>query len=37
MGRDLKEIGHNIMEVPSSHLRGEPEDKYASSGQDSKL
>jgi len=23
MGRDLKEIGDNVMEVPSCHLRGE--------------
>jgi len=35
MGKDLKEIGDNIMEVTSGHLRGESEYKYESSSQES--
>jgi len=36
MGKDLKEIGDNVMEVTSRHLLGESEDKYGSSSQDSR-
>jgi len=33
MGKDLKEISDNVMEVTSRRLRGESEYKYESSSQ----
>jgi len=36
MGKDLKEIGDSVMEVPSRHLRGESKYRYKSSSQDSR-